>query len=456
MALQIRRGTNAQRTSVTPVVGELLYTTDTKKLYVGDGTTAGGNPVDTDTTSDLVADTTPQLGGNLDVNGRSITSASNGNITVAPNGTGEINLNANVNVTGHIAKSGSLSLVPTGALQFGSNSLSRDANVYMVRNTYSNTPGAGFTFAQHHNTSDSVNFNFYRTRGTGSASTAVLNGDGLGDITFAGYTSTGPAGAGAISTLVDGAPSAGNVPMKFQFITNNGSALGIRAEITATGVFKTDTIQNLTGSQLNVSATTVSISGNVQLNGQSDLRFADNNSSNWVAFQAPASVGTNVTWTLPAADGTNGQVLTTDGSGTLSWTSIGGISGALLQSRNTVAGTTGSLASLASTDLTISPGHKTYALLSIQTSVAARVILYTDTASRTADSGRGEGVDPSANSGVIAEVVTTGGQTKVISPGVFGFNNEASPTTDIYARVTNKSGGPTTITITLTILKLEV
>ena len=38
--------------------------------------------------SDIVADTTPQLGGSLDVNGQSITSASNGNVVIAPNGTG--------------------------------------------------------------------------------------------------------------------------------------------------------------------------------------------------------------------------------------------------------------------------------------------------------------------------------------------------------------------------------
>jgi hypothetical protein len=43
--------------------------------------------------SDVVADTTPQLGGNLDVNGNSIVSASNGNIVIAPNGTGMTMLN---------------------------------------------------------------------------------------------------------------------------------------------------------------------------------------------------------------------------------------------------------------------------------------------------------------------------------------------------------------------------
>ena len=60
---------------------------------------------------------------------------------------------------------------------------------------------------------------------------------------------------------------------------------------------------------------------NIQLNAQTDLRWADSDSSNWVAFQAPATISSNITWTLPATDGTNGQVLTTNASGTLSWSS---------------------------------------------------------------------------------------------------------------------------------------
>ena len=40
--------------------------------------------------SNVVEDTTPQLGGNLDVNGNSIVSASNGNISITPNGSGKV------------------------------------------------------------------------------------------------------------------------------------------------------------------------------------------------------------------------------------------------------------------------------------------------------------------------------------------------------------------------------
>ena len=40
--------------------------------------------------SDIVSDTSPQLGGNLDVNGQSIISASNNNISITPNGSGKV------------------------------------------------------------------------------------------------------------------------------------------------------------------------------------------------------------------------------------------------------------------------------------------------------------------------------------------------------------------------------
>lgn len=43
--------------------------------------------------NELSLDTTPQLGGNLDVNGNSIVSTSNGNINITPNGTGAVVIN---------------------------------------------------------------------------------------------------------------------------------------------------------------------------------------------------------------------------------------------------------------------------------------------------------------------------------------------------------------------------
>jgi len=46
--------------------------------------------------------------------------------------------------------------------------------------------------------------------------------------------------------------------------------------------------------------------------------------ANYVAFTAPSSIASDVTWTLPNADGSSGQVLSTNGSGTLSWATASG------------------------------------------------------------------------------------------------------------------------------------
>ena len=55
---------------------------------------------------------------------------------------------------------------------------------------------------------------------------------------------------------------------------------------------------------------------------------------NFVALKAPNSLTANTTYTLPSADGTNGQVLTTNGTGTMSWTTASGGGGTPLASAN--------------------------------------------------------------------------------------------------------------------------
>jgi hypothetical protein len=67
-------------------------------------------------------------------------------------------------------------------------------------------------------------------------------------------------------------------------------------------------------------ATNVTYDGtNVQLGATGALQFADTDSSNYVAFKAPATIASNVTWTLPNTDGLPDQVLITNGFGVLSW-----------------------------------------------------------------------------------------------------------------------------------------
>lgn len=122
--VRIARGTYANLLAAVGSLpeGEIVYAKDEDRLYVVEGATLiavnanlgnssidalsdvdttstpptigqglsfdGANWVPTTVLTALDADTTPQLGGNLDVNGNQIVSASNGNIIIAPDGNG--------------------------------------------------------------------------------------------------------------------------------------------------------------------------------------------------------------------------------------------------------------------------------------------------------------------------------------------------------------------------------
>mgnify|MGYP000986724213 CR=1 FL=1 len=80
------------------------------------------------------------------------------------------------------------------------------------------------------------------------------------------------------------------------------------------------------GTNLAVGAT-MSVTGVATLGGTSagELRLLEPSAggTSYIALKAPA-LAANVTWTLPTADGTSGQFLKTNGSGTLSWDTISG------------------------------------------------------------------------------------------------------------------------------------
>jgi len=130
-------------------------------------------------------------------------------------------------------------------------------------------------------------------------------------------------------------------------------------------------------------------------------------------------------------------------------------SGGSLQSRTGVSTSTGSIADNA-VGLVSVTGFKSYALMRVGLSTAGWIRIYTDSASRTADSSRSVGIDPAPGSGVIAEVVTTGISTQQnISPFTMGGNMDNPVDNIIYASITNLSGTTQAITANLTILQLE-
>ncbi len=82
-------------------------------------------------------------------------------------------------------------------------------------------------------------------------------------------------------------------------------------------------------------------SGNATLQNQGDLRLGDADGSNYVAFQSAATVGSNVTWTLPSADSSG--CFQSNGSGTVTIGSCGGGGGAAFSAITSGTNTTAAM-----------------------------------------------------------------------------------------------------------------
>lgn len=120
--------------------------------------------------------------------------------------------------------------------------------------------------------------------------------------------------------LVNGELAINITDGKLFYKDNGGTVQTLATKATGTIGGSTTQVQYNSSGSLAGSANFTFDGTNVQIGSQGDLRLGDSDNSNWVAIQAPATVASNVTWTLPNADGTNGQVLQTNGSGALSWT----------------------------------------------------------------------------------------------------------------------------------------
>ena len=104
----------------------------TKIIYAtaNDGT----NPdmVDTGFIAAVVDDTTPQLGGDLDVNGSDIVSVSNADISIIPNGTGDVNLGADTVQFGDLNADATLTTQGTGDMILNTNNGTNAGNITLA------------------------------------------------------------------------------------------------------------------------------------------------------------------------------------------------------------------------------------------------------------------------------------------------------------------------------------
>jgi hypothetical protein len=117
--------------------GVTWATTDkTTKIIYSDGT----NVINTGLLAAIVYDTSPKLGGDLDVNGNSIITASgsNANLNITPDGTGDVYLNADIVRVGDSAAAATLTTNGAGDLTVNTNSGSNAGSIVLTNGANGN------------------------------------------------------------------------------------------------------------------------------------------------------------------------------------------------------------------------------------------------------------------------------------------------------------------------------
>ena len=297
--IQVRRGTASQWTSANPTLGsgEIGFETDTFKIKIGNGSTAwtslqyaaGGNQFDTNivfegATADSFETTLQATDPTAD---RTIT---------LPDATGTVITTGNLS---SITSVGTLdSLTVTGDLTVNGTTTTINSTAINVNNqvVFEGTTADAFetTLTVVDPTADRT-ITFPNSTGTVALTTDIPS--------LTGYvTETGT------QTLTNKTLTTPVITS----ISNSGTITVPTGTLTLATVTGTETLTNKTlASALATTALT--------LNGTAELRLADTDSSHYVGFKSPATVATNRIWTLPSADGTSGQVLQTNGSGTLTF-----------------------------------------------------------------------------------------------------------------------------------------
>jgi polyisoprenoid-binding protein YceI len=230
MSLRIRRGTEAQRQTALLDQGELAYTTDTHKLFLGDGTTIGGvNILATSAGTGLIFDFVTQT---LKVSGTNTIVEAD----AAPSLGGNLNLNShNIVGNGNISTTGTIS---NGTLTLSTNFLNSSISFNI------NALGTNIIGASANGSTNVPKINFESSRGTVASPTAIQLNDTIGAVTFNGWNGTAyrlnaiiQAGLDSITTGSETAP--GRLTIQVRSQTGSFST----ASLNSFGVFSSTAFQ---------------------------------------------------------------------------------------------------------------------------------------------------------------------------------------------------------------------
>ena len=217
-----------------------------------------------------------------------------------------------------------------------------------------------------------------------------------------GFTTIGPVNTANLGLL----PRAGGT-MTGQLLGDDGSGASSPAysfdNDTDTGMFR-NTANSIQFATAGVARVTISSTGINILDGK-EIRFQDSSGSPFVSLKSPSSLSSNVNLTLPATDGSSGQVLQTNGSGVLSFVSLS-------------AGFSGSAGDLSGN--TLASGVTSSSLTSLGT-------LGSLTVSGNISANGNINGDGSTNISSIATLTTTNANTTTTKASQYRSNNSSTP-----------------------------
>ena len=175
--------------------------------------------------------------------------------------------------------------------------------------------GSGFPF-----------FQLNQARGTKAAPTATQAADILGFLQIQGFGDTGYKGSVGLTALAEENFSDATAATALGFSTTpSGTTAAVeRMRITGSGNIGIG-VQN-PGTRLEVGGVIQASPQGTAAGDSGQMRLSElaANGANYAALRVPDALAANYTLTLPIDDGNNGQILSTDGNGVLTWIAAGG------------------------------------------------------------------------------------------------------------------------------------